>query len=47
MTDTLTLVATIVSVLSAAAWYEAYSMRKFFENNVILVHLKEGEFDEG
>ena len=47
MTDMLTLVATIVTVLSTATWWEAYQMRKFFENNVILVHLKEGQFDEG
>ena len=43
----LTLVATIVTVFSAASWWESYQMRKFFENNVILVHLKEGQFDEG
>ena len=47
MTDTITLVATVVTVFSAASWWEAYQMRKFFENNVILVHLKEGQFDEG
>ena len=44
--DTVTLAATIVTVLSAATWWEAYQMRKFFENNVILVHIKEGERNE-
>lgn len=38
-----TLVATIVVVFSAATWWEAYTMRRFFEENVILVEIREGD----
>lgn len=43
--DSFTILLVATWVMSAGAWWEAYSMRRFFENNVILVHLKEGDLD--
>ena len=43
LVDTTSIAATIVVLFSAATWWEAYTMRKFFEDNVVLVHLKEGD----